>query len=186
MFKMLITKVVSEGALYIVTFTSNAANASKADTARAPPAVSRTTEEVTTQMSSQCMGNESEVSFTSWHYPASLSLSSSLDASSEDETSLPLLRRLVPKRHTLHRIHQPPEVICLQLCILHALLRPVLMQARHMVLRGVEVLYFVADALLDEHATSVLSNYRLFILRSELARQPHLKSNNFAKDLRSR
>lgn len=68
------------------------------------------------------------------------------------------------QRHPLHLISKRPPIIRLQLSILNPLLCPVLMQPRHQILRMLEIIDFIPDAFLDEDATSVLRNYRLFVL----------------------
>lgn len=73
-------------------------------------------------------------------------------------------RILVRSWHTLHLLTQRPPVIRLQFCILDALLAPLLVQSRDVVLALLEEEQFVTDAFLDEDAASVLLDNRFLIL----------------------
>ena len=55
-------------------------------------------------------------------------------------------------------------IIRLHLGILYALLRPILVPSTNMVLRLLEEDKLVPDAFLNEHPSSVLSNYRFLVL----------------------
>jgi hypothetical protein len=71
---------------------------------------------------------------------------------------------LLAQRHHLNGLHKPSPAICLQLRILDPLLRPILVQPGNHVLAILEVIKFVADALLDEDTAGMLRNNRLFVL----------------------
>lgn len=71
---------------------------------------------------------------------------------------------LVARRHTLQLVQQTPPVIGQHLAVLDALLRPVLVPARNVVLRRLEIHQFVAQALLDEDRPVVLCDDGFLVL----------------------
>jgi hypothetical protein len=70
----------------------------------------------------------------------------------------------ITQRHPLNTIHQRPPAIRLQLSVLDALLRPVLMRPRDPPDHALEEDDLVAHALLDEDAARVLVDDGLLVL----------------------
>jgi hypothetical protein len=66
--------------------------------------------------------------------------------------------------HALEAIHESTPVVSQHLCVLNALLGPVLVPARHIILGVLEVYKLVADALLDEDGPVVLVDDRFLVL----------------------
>lgn len=71
----------------------------------------------------------------------------------------------VTQRHALNPIDQTPPAVSLKLCVLHPLLRPLLVRSRNAPDRALEEDDLVAHTLLNEHATSMLIDNRLLVLR---------------------
>jgi len=76
-----------------------------------------------------------------------------------------IYRPLLTHWHILNFVAQGFPIINLHLCILHPLLTPVIVQPRNTILRALEGLNFVADALFDEHTSCVLVDNGLFVLQ---------------------
>jgi hypothetical protein len=73
-------------------------------------------------------------------------------------------RPSISQRHAFHLFAQLPPIVRLHLCILHALLTPVLVKAADVVLAALEEEYLVTDALLHEDGSRVLRYYGLLVL----------------------
>jgi hypothetical protein len=85
---------------------------------------------------------------------------------------------LVTRRHTLQLVQQPPPVVRQHLAVLDALLRPVLIPARDVVLRRLEVAQLVAQALLDEDGAVVLRYDGFFVLTTNVSNQLEAKGGS--------
>lgn len=85
-------------------------------------------------------------------------------ASDRAATAARQWRLLVARRHTLQLVQQTPPVIGQHLAVLDALLRPVLVPARDVVLRRLEVHQLITEALLDEDGPVVLCDDGFLVL----------------------
>ena len=79
---------------------------------------------------------------------------------------------LVAERHAIQLVEQAAPVVGQHFAVLDALLGPVLVPARDVVLRLLEVDELVADALAHKHGAVVLVHDALFVLRVQFLVHP--------------
>jgi hypothetical protein len=72
--------------------------------------------------------------------------------------------QLLHRGHALYLFTQSPPVVRLQLCVLHTLLTPLLVQSANVILALLKVKKFIPNTFFNEDTSGVLLDDGLFVL----------------------